>query len=100
MAEALRIKGEVLLAGKGDAIAAAEHFRRSMALAHRQGGLSWELRAAMSFARSWRDRGEIGAARDLLTSVYGRFTEGYGTADLLSARTLLEQFEAQSSDSG
>jgi predicted ATPase len=100
MAEALRIKGEVLLAGKGDAIAAAEHFRRSMALAHRQGGLSWELRAAMSFARSWRDRGEIGAARDLLTSVYGRFTEGFGTADLLSARTLIEACEAQSSDSG
>jgi len=45
----------------------------------------------MSFARLQHDQGRIGEARDLLASVYGRFTEGFGTADLKAARLLLDE---------
>jgi len=93
MPEALRIKGEVLLSCKGDTIAAEDHFRRSLELAHRQRALSWELRTAMSLARLRRDQGRIGEARNLLSSVYGRFTEGFGTADLQAARSLLDDLQ-------
>jgi predicted ATPase len=49
------------------------------------------LGAATSLARSWQDQGRICDAHDLLASVYGRFTEGFGTADLVTARTLLNE---------
>ena len=92
MPEALRIKGEVLLlSDKADTTAAEDHFRRSLDLAHQQGALSWELRAAISLARLQRDQGWIGGARDLLAAVYNRFTEGFGTADLQSATRLLDE---------
>jgi len=92
MPEALRIKGEVLLlSDKADATAAEDHFRRSLDLAHQQGALSWELRAAISLARLQRHQGRIGGARDLLAAVYNRFTEGFGTADLQSATRLLDE---------
>jgi predicted ATPase/DNA-binding winged helix-turn-helix (wHTH) protein len=92
MPEALRIKGDVmLLSHKADPTVAEDHFRRSLDMAHRQGALSWELRTAMSFARLQHDQGRIGEARDLLASVYGRFTESFGTADLKAARLLLDE---------
>jgi tetratricopeptide (TPR) repeat protein len=91
MPEALRIKGEVLLLCKGEANAAGDNFRRSLDLARRQGALSWELRTAMSLARLRRDRGESREARDLLAAVFGRFTEGFGTADLQAAKQLLDE---------
>jgi predicted ATPase len=90
--EALRIKGEILLlSDKADTSAAEHHFRRSIELAHRQGALSWELRTAMSLARLQRGQNRIDEARQLLASVYGRFTEGFGTADLQSAKRLLDE---------
>ena len=92
MPEALRIKGEVLvLLNKADATAAQEHFSRSLDLAQRQGALSWELRSTMSLARLHRDQGRIGEGRDLLAAVYGRFTEGFRTADLQAAQQLLDE---------
>jgi predicted ATPase len=72
-------------------VAAEDHFRQALDWARRQGALSWELRAATSLARLLRDRDRIGEARELLASVYGRFTEGFGTADLLTAKGLLDQ---------
>jgi predicted ATPase len=51
--------------------------------------LSWELRAATSLARLLRDRDRIDEARDLLAPIYDRFTEGFGTADLIAAKQLL-----------
>ena len=90
--EALRIKGEVLLlSNKADTSGAEDHFRRSLDLAHRQGALSWELRTAMSLARLRRDQGRIREARELLSSVHARFTEGFGTGDLRAARRLLDE---------
>jgi predicted ATPase len=92
MPEALRIKGDVmLLLHKADTTAAEDHFRRSLDLARRQGALSWELRTAMSLARLQRDQGRVREARDLLTSVYDRFTEGFGTVDLRTAKQLLDE---------
>ena len=53
--------------------------------------MSWELRAAASLARLWRDQRRAGEARELLVSVCGRFTEGFDTADLREAESLLEE---------
>ena len=52
---------------------------------------SWELRAAMSFARLWRDQGKAQQARELLAPLYGCFTEGFDTRDLKEAKVLLEE---------
>ena len=92
MAELLRVKGELLLLESApNAAAAAEyHFRQALDWACRQGALSWELRAAMSLARLWRDQGRPADAMALLQPVYGRFTEGFATADLKAARALLD----------
>jgi hypothetical protein len=51
---------------------------------------SWELRAAMSMARLWRDQGRRDEARELLAPVYGWFTEGFDTLDLKEAKALLD----------
>jgi len=90
MPEALRVKGEVLLLSEDDTNAAENHFRRSLDLARRQGALSWELRAATSLARLRRDQGRFVDAMTLLKPVYDRFTEGFDTADLKTARALLD----------
>jgi predicted ATPase len=93
IAELLRVKGEILLwrGGPGAAPEAESHFQRALDLARQQGALSWELRAATSLARLWRDQARSKDARELLTSVYARFTEGFATADLRAARSLLEE---------
>jgi predicted ATPase/DNA-binding winged helix-turn-helix (wHTH) protein len=89
--EVLRIKGELLLlqGAPGAAAAAGDHFRQALDLARRQGALSWELRAATSFARLLRNRGQAADAVALLQPVYERFTDGFDTADLKAANALL-----------
>ncbi len=91
-AELLRVKGELLLlqGEPGAAAAAEDHFRQALDWARRQGALSWELRAATSLARLWRDQDRSFDARALLQPVYGRFTEGFGTGDLKAAKALLD----------
>ena len=72
--------------------AKAEHyFERALTVARQQQAKSWELRAAMSMARLWRDQGKRDEARDLLAPVYGWFTEGFDTLDLKEAKALLEE---------
>ena len=56
----------------------------------RQRGRCAKLRAAMSLARLWRDQGKVSEARELLAPVYGWFTEGFDTRDLIEAKALLE----------
>jgi len=63
-------------------------------VAQQQSGKFWELRAAMSMARLWRDQGKRQQAHDLLAPVYGWFTEGFDTLDLKEAEALLEQLTA------
>ena len=51
----------------------------------------WELRAAASLARLWRNQGRRAEARDLLAPVYGWFTEDFATPDLKEAKALLDE---------
>ena len=92
LAELLRIKGElILLQNAVDAPAVAEeYFLEALDSARRQDALSWELRTATSLARLWRDRHRAAEACELLQPVYNRFTEGFDTTDLKSARVLLD----------
>jgi predicted ATPase len=91
-AELQRQKGELLLAG-GDAghTAADTCFHRAIEIAQSQSAKSLELRAATSLARLWRDQGKRVEAHDLLAPIYGWFTEGFETADLKDAKTLLNE---------
>ena len=59
-------------------------------VARHQQAKSLELRAAMSLARLWQGQGKCREAHDLLAPVYSWFTEGFGTADLQEAKTLLD----------
>ena len=91
-AEADRIAGEIALKSPEPDTAKAEgYFERALAIARRQQAKSWELRAAMSMARLWRDQGKPQQARELLAPVYGWFTEGFDTLDLKEAKALLEE---------
>jgi predicted ATPase len=94
--ELLRIKGELLLLGLNEPMEAAERwFEGAIEEATRQDALFWELRASLSLAtlRIRQDRRED--AQQLLASVYGRFTEGFETADLIAARKIVEPFKCQ-----
>ena len=85
-----RIAGEIALKSpEPDAAKAEAYFERALAVARKQQAKSWELRAAMSMARLWRDQGKRDKARDLLAPVYGWFTEGFDTLDLKEAKALL-----------
>ncbi len=65
--------------------------QQGIAVARRQNVKSWELRGAMSLARLWAEQGRRSEARDLLAPVYAWFTEGFDTADLKDAKTLLDK---------
>jgi predicted ATPase/DNA-binding winged helix-turn-helix (wHTH) protein len=93
IAELLRIKGErfLLQGAPGGAAAAEGHFRQALDWARQQGALSWELRAATSLARLLRDQGRSADATGCLQPIYDRFTEGFGTADLITAKQLLDE---------
>jgi predicted ATPase len=85
-----RLKGELLLARSTENRAEAELcFHRALEAARQQSAKAFELRAATSLARLWRDQSQRAQARDLLAPVYGWFTEGFDTADLKDARALL-----------
>ena len=92
-AELHRIIGDALLSMQRQGEAEVE-FTRALAIARQQQAKSWELRAAMSMARLWRDQGKVQQARELLTPVYGWFTEGFDTRDLMEAKALLEELAA------
>jgi predicted ATPase len=74
-----------------DAAKAEAHFERALAVARAQQAKSWELRAAMSMARLWREQGKRDEARDLLAPVYGSFTKGFDTLDLKQTKALLDE---------
>jgi predicted ATPase len=87
-AELDRQRGWLLLR-QGQAEAAEELYCKALGTARKQEAKMWELRAAASLARLWRDQGRRAAARDLLAPVYGWFTEGFATPDLKAAKALL-----------
>jgi predicted ATPase len=91
-AEIHRTAGEItLISPVPDTAKAQAYFERAIAITREQRAKSWELRAATSLARFWRDRGERQRAYDLLAPIYGRFTEGFDTLDLQQAKALLEE---------
>jgi predicted ATPase len=90
-AEIYRVGGEIALLGPApDPHNAEEHFEQALVIARAQQAKSWELRAATSLARLWRDQGQRQEAYDCLAPVYGWFTEGFDTLDLREARALLD----------
>ena len=68
--------------------------RKALEVAGLQSAKGWELRAATSLARLWRDQGKPQQARELLAPVYGWFTEGFDTRDLKEAKALLDTLAA------
>jgi len=90
--EAHRLKGELLLRLDGSNAAEAQNcFKRAIEIARKQSAKSWELRATMSLARLLRDTDRRDEARTMLADIYNWFTEGFDTADLKDAKTLLDQ---------
>jgi class 3 adenylate cyclase/predicted ATPase len=91
-AEVHRVAGEIALKSpEPDATKAQAYFERALSVARAQEAKSWELRAAMSLARLWRDQWKLQQARELLAPVYGWFNEGFDTRDLKDAKALLEE---------
>ena len=94
-AEVNRIAGEIARLSPQPNVAKAEaYFESALAVARKQQAKSWELRAAMSMARLWRDRGKKQQAHDLLAPVFGWFTEGFDTLDLKEVKALLDELHA------
>ncbi|MBR0859940.1 ATP-binding protein [Bradyrhizobium liaoningense] len=93
VAELWRIKGELLLhPGEYHSVAGAEQaFEKAFEVARGQGALFWELRTAISLARLWTSQSRPADARQVLDSVYGKFTEGFEIADLKRARAMMAQ---------
>ena len=90
-AELYRLRGEALLAGAGTASEAETAIEQAIDVARRQNAKSWELRGAMSLARLRRQQGRPQEAVALLAPILAWFTEGFDTADLKEAKTLLDE---------
>lgn len=86
--EILRLRGELMSAGNGDSDA-GQHFQDAIELARKQPAKVLELRATTSLAQFWRRQGKSATARQLLSPLYGSFTEGFGSPDIKEARVLL-----------
>ncbi|WP_460150677.1 ATP-binding protein [Pseudomonas sp. S3_A03] len=89
--EVLRVYAEHALAD--DPSGAQALLLEALDLARQQGALAWELRCADSLARLWQTQGRVQAARDLLSAVYARYTEGFATRDLVRVRSLLDELQ-------
>jgi predicted ATPase/class 3 adenylate cyclase len=94
-AEVHRLRGDLLTA-TGDWPAAEENYRRALTVARVQSAKTYELRAATSLARLWQDQGKRAEAHDLLSPVYGWFTEGFDTPVLKEAKALLDELSGAS----
>ncbi len=89
--ELFRTKGELLLRQNPNDGTAERWFKRAVTRARDEGTKSLELRAALSLARLYYNRGSDEKARDLLAPVYAWFTEGLDTRDLVEAKELVDQ---------
>jgi predicted ATPase len=91
-AEIYRLKGELLLKqNHSNAAEAQKCFEQAIEIARNQSAKSMELRATMSLARLLALQGRRDEARTMLADIYGWFTEGFDTADLKDAKTLLDE---------
>jgi tetratricopeptide (TPR) repeat protein len=90
LAEMLRLQGWMLME-LGRPVDAERALRAALDVAREQHARSWELRAGTTLARLLEQRGDVAAARALLTPIHGWFTEGFDTRDLQDATRLLER---------
>jgi predicted ATPase len=92
-AELYRLKGELTMETEVQSLEeeAEACFHKAIEIARRQGAKSLELRAVMSLARLWQKQGKKEEAHKMLAEIYNWFTEGFDTADLKEAKTLLEE---------
>ncbi len=90
---ALTCRGELRLK-LGQTELAETDFREAITLAQKMSAKSFELRATISLARLLASQGRRDEARTMLAEIYGRFTEGFDTADLKDAKSLLDELGA------
>ena len=90
-AEIYRQRGELLLRNRNDTRESAADFERALQIARKQEGKLFELRAAISLARLFRDQHKRAEARDLLAPIYSRFSNGFDMPDLVAAKALLNE---------
>ena len=96
--ELLRVQARILLSiSQANEARAVRLLVRSCRIARRQSALSWELRAALDLARLRARKGECEQARQLLATIYDRFTEGFTTHDPQAAAQLLRKIDRTSS---
>jgi predicted ATPase/DNA-binding winged helix-turn-helix (wHTH) protein len=93
-AEIFRVRG-LLAQAQGDEMEAEAQMRNAIALARRQGALSWELRATMSLSKLREAQNRTREALNMLAPVYARFSEGYGSADLVAAKSMIDELRAR-----
>ncbi|HEY6644486.1 ATP-binding protein [Povalibacter sp.] len=91
--ELLRVRGRVLLSME-KLQEAEQSLLHSLALARRQGARGWELRTATTLSQLYSAQQRDTEARDLLSTIYGQFTEGFDTPDLVNTRRLLQELES------
>ena len=94
-ADVHRVKGDLILAVSGAASEAEKSYLEAIQIAQGQDAKSWQLRAAISLARLWRDQGKHTEAARLLAEIYGWFTEGFDTPDLSEAKQLLQELSGR-----
>jgi predicted ATPase/DNA-binding winged helix-turn-helix (wHTH) protein len=94
-------KGQVFLSGESpEDTSARESLEEAIRLARQQSALSFELRAGLELARPWIDRDQVQSAHKLIAPIYGRFTEGFATPDLILARRILEETGVRAQQTG
>jgi tetratricopeptide (TPR) repeat protein len=96
----LRARAAILLAvSPANSMAAEASLKDSLDCARQQSALGWELRSALALSELWANQKKIDQARAILSEVYGRFTEGFGTADLITAKKQLDELARRPSRS-
>jgi len=90
-ADIYRIRGDLLLLSDPGEGKAEDCYHRSLGIAKQQNAKSWELRTSMRLSHLWQKQGRIQEAKELLAGIYGWFTEGFDTPDLVDAKALLEE---------
>jgi predicted ATPase len=88
--EMLRVKGYIL-ASSARHSEAETYLMQSLTLSREQGALGWELRAAATLGRLWREQGDAAKAHALIAPIYARYSEGLDNADLSSVKLLLDE---------
>jgi predicted ATPase len=99
-AELYRLKGELTLQSKAQGSQstveeAEECFWKAIAIARRQSAKSLELRAVLSLARLWQQQGKRNEAYQMLSELYGWFTERFDTKDLQDAKRFMEELSQE-----